>query len=122
MNSHASKSTFLTKHTSELKPKNDTNQNDPKSDPKATPESNQQKCRPGVSKIAEKGATNDTKKNPKIRKQRFGCICSAQKDQCSEPVFCLFLISLGGPGPWKPTQNVVKVCKNEEVPPFHQKP
>jgi len=38
---------------------------------------------------------------------------NSKKGQFPEAVFSLFLLSPGGPGPWKSSQNAVRVCKNE---------
>ena len=48
-------------------------QNGAKNGPKTIPNSFRKICRPNVAKITKKTTKNDTNKEPKIRKNRFGC-------------------------------------------------
>ena len=55
-----------------------------------------------------------SKRNLKSEKNVLGALFfNSKKGQFSEAVFSFFLLSPGGAGPWKSSQNVVRVSKNE---------
>ncbi len=73
-------------------------QNGTKKDPKTIPESNQKRCRQSASKVRQKGTKNDCKKNPKIKKNRFGCpFFQLKKRSLSQNCFFSFFILSGRP-------------------------
>ena len=127
MSWYAGKTTFSSKITSSITPTMfiKSVQNDPKMEPKAVPERsprNFQRKAANFTTVDQKAPKVDQKASQKMITKR---ILKLQKtvwvvsfpyrknDDNLEAVFSRFLPSLGGPRPWKSSQNVIKVCKNE---------
>ena len=86
--------------------------------PKVTPKRFWKATRKDAAKVLPKCAKRVPKMTPKrtlkSKKNVLGTLFfNSKKAYFSEAVFPLFLLSPGGPGPWKSSQNVVMVCKNE---------
>ena len=93
-------------------------QNDSKMEPKVVqkrPRRPSQKYAAIMSPKWPKRAPKMTsKRSLKSEKNVLGALFfNSKKGQFPEAVFSLFLLSPGGAGPWKSSQNVVKVFKNE---------
>ena len=93
-------------------------QNDSKMEPKVV----QKRPRRPSQKYAAIMCPKLPKRAPKMRSKRSlkseknfldALFFNSKKGQFSEAAFSFFLLSPGGPGPWKSSQNVVRVCKNE---------
>ena len=93
-------------------------QNTSKTEPKRVPKWSRTPSRkyaaPTWPKSPKRAPKMTSKWSLKSEKTVLGALFfSSKKDQFSGAVFSLFLLSPGGPGPWKSSQNAVKVCKNE---------
>ena len=93
-------------------------QNDSKMEPKVVqkrPRRPSQKYAAIMSpKLPKRAPKMTSKRSLKSEKNVLGALFfNSKKGQFSEAVFSLFLLSPGGAGPWKSSQNVVRVCKNE---------
>ena len=120
LSSHAGKTTFFIKNTSEIIPKilPKTVQNTSKIEPKRVPKqfrTPSRKYAAPTSLKSPKRAQKMTSKRSLISEKHIlgSLFFSSKKGQFSEAFFSLFLLSPGGPGPWKSSQNTVRVCKNE---------
>ena len=120
MSSHAGKTTFFLKSTSRIIPKmlqksvQNTSKMEPKTVPKRSRTPSQKYVAPTSPKWPKRAPKMTSKRSLKSEKTVSGALFfSSKKGQFSEAVFSLFLLSPGSPGPWKSSQNAVRVCKNE---------
>ena len=120
MSSHAGKTAFFIKNTSNIIPKilptsiQNTSKMEPKRVPKRSRTPSRKYAAPTWPKSPKRAPKMTSKWSLKSEKTVLGALFfSSKKDQFSEAVFSLFLLSPGGPGPWKSSQNAVRVCKNE---------
>ena len=98
-------------------------QNGIKSDPKATPESNQNKCCQNASKVFQKDAQNDQKKHSlKLEKDVSRDVFPHQTTtEFPEAVFLVFEPLQDGPNPENHSKTLHYRSKSK-VPPFPEKP
>ena len=127
MSSHAGKTTFFIKSTSRIVPKMlqksvpNTSKMEPKTVPKRSRTPSRKYAAPTWPKSPKRAPKMTSKWSLKSEKTVLEALFfSSKKGQFSEAVFSFFLLSPGGPGPWKSSQNTVKVCK-KEGPNFSQK-
>ena len=91
-----------------------TSKMEPKRVPKRSRTPSRKYAAPTWPKSPKRAPKMTSKWSLKSEKTVLGALFfSSKKDQFSEAVFSLFLLSPGGPGPWKSSQNAVRVCKNE---------
>ena len=127
MNSHAGKTAFFIKNTSKIIPNillktvQNTSKMEPKTIPKRSRTPSEKYVAPTSPKWPKRAQKMTSKWNLKSKKTALGALFfNSKKAQFSEAFFSLFLSLPGGPGPWKSSQNAVRVCKNEG-PNFSQK-
>ena len=120
MSSHAGKTAFFIKNTSKIIPKNlpksvqNTSKMEPKTVPKRSRTPSEKYVAPTSPKSPKRAPKMTSKRNLKSEKTVLGALFfSSKKGQFPEAVFSCFLLSPGGPGPWKSSQNAVRVYKNE---------
>ena len=91
-----------------------TSKMEPKRVPKRSRTPSRKYAAPTWPKSRKRAPKMTSKWSLKSEKTVLGALFfSSKKGQFSEAVFSLFLLSPGGPGPWKSSQNAVMVCKNE---------
>ena len=120
MSSHAGKTAFFIKNTSKIIPKilpksvQNTSKMEPKTVPKRSRTPSEKYVAPTSPKLLKRAPKMTSKWSLKSEKTALGALFfNSKKTQFSEAVFSLFLSLPGSPGPWKSSQNAVKVCKNE---------
>ena len=120
MSSHAGKTAFFIKNTSKIiqkmlpKTVQNTSKMEPKTVPKRSRTPSQKYVGPTSPKWPKRAPKMTSKWSQKSEKTVLGALFfNSKKAQFFEALFSLFLSLPGGPGPWKSSQNAVRVCKNE---------
>ena len=87
---------------------------EPKTVPKRSRTPSQKYVAPTSPKTPKRPSKMAPKRSLKSEKTVLGALFfNSKKTQFFEALFSLFLSLPGSPGPWKASQNSVKVCKNE---------
>ena len=120
LSSHVGKTTFFHKNTSRIIAKvlpktiQNTSNMEPKKIPKRSRTPSRKYAAPTKQKSQKRPQKITSKINLKSEKNRFGRLFfQLKKKSIFWNCFSFLLLSPGGPGPWKSSQNAIKVCKNE---------